>query len=302
MVVELLLERFFFVPLFAILNVRNLLLQALTPLPAHLVNLVFLHQSKQLSKTIMPSSDTQSSVGSRSSTNSFASFISQTSTVEFEHEPFDQYVSKVQQLCQDLWPLAMEGFTIERLRGGSFNRIIGITFLSSTSNKEESFILRIPRFDEGQQEQEVAILRYVGEHTSLPVVDVVFADCTNTNPLGSPYVIQSRLAGNILFDTYQSLAHQQQRSVVSQFAIILLDQQNVVKRISDIVEAAVSDTGTYEFNVGRFHIDPEPDLDLETELSPETVRALDMFLTLFKLQEASTLQHFPKTTLKAALY
>lgn len=56
------------------------------------------------------------------------SVFSETSTVDFEHEPFDTFQTKVKNLVHQLWSeLQLEDVEIERMKGGSFNRIIGVS-------------------------------------------------------------------------------------------------------------------------------------------------------------------------------
>lgn len=250
----------------------------------------------------MPSSNSCHSTGSNSSANSYASNVSQTSTVEFEHEPFEQYVSRVRQLCDRLWPSADATFAIERLRGGSFNRIIGITSPSVSSSVGGRYVLRVPRFDEGQQERELAILRYVRAHTSIPVADIIFSDATDDNPLGSPYVIQSRLAGSNMFDLYRSLPFEQQKNIAIEFGRILLAEQAVQNNISGVVEATKNEAGDHIYRIVRFPVDPEPEINPEVHIPSDTASVRNTYLTLFRLQEASTRQHFPGATMTVDRY
>ena len=247
----------------------------------------------------MPSSKSNLSARSNCSADSFASNVSQNSTVEYEHEPFEEFVFKVQQLCHQLWPSATADFTLERLRGGSFNRIIGITSPFTDSTDGNRYILRVPRFYEGQQEQELAILRYVREHTSIPVADVIFSDATYDNPLGCPYVIQSRLAGSNLFDLYLSLSFEQKKTIASEFGKTLLAEQAVLNAVSGVVEDTRDENGAHSYKIVRFPVDPEPEINPEVQIPSDTASVRNTYLTLFRLREASTRQHIPKATFKA---
>ena len=67
--------------------------------------------------------------------------ISQTSTELYdEHEPFETFQHKVIGLCHELWPSHDEkDLVINRMRGGSDNRVVGIK-ISSKSNYVEASI------------------------------------------------------------------------------------------------------------------------------------------------------------------
>ncbi|KAI4186008.1 MAG: hypothetical protein LQ348_004286 [Seirophora lacunosa] len=190
------------------------------------------------------------------SARSCSSYVSESSSLRYDHEPFDQYTSKVRDLCRKLWPSATEDFVIERLRGGSYNRIIGITTPSSAGDPGSHYILRVPRFEEeGQQDRELVIHRYVAQHTSLPLADIVFFDLTNCNPLGSTYVVQTRLPGTTLLLAYPSLTHEQRKSVVRDFGTILLGLQAVKNETSGVVAATAQEDGARIYNVCRFNLE-----------------------------------------------
>ena len=89
--------------------------------------------------------------------------------------------------------------TIDRLTNGTFNRVVAIT-IPKPGQGEHQLILRIPRdnWHKSKPERDVAILRYVRQHTSIPVANVIAFDFTDKNPLKSAYVVQSRIAGTDL--------------------------------------------------------------------------------------------------------
>lgn len=219
----------------------------------------------------------------------------------YGHTPFNQYTDQVRELCRLLWPSATEDFIIERLQGGSYNRITGITIPLSAGSDQLSYILRVPHFDQGQQAREIAILRYVRDYTSIPVAQVTHSDPTKDNPLSSSYVIQNRIPGKVLFHTYCSLTHEQRKAVAADFGRIILAQQAVTNRRPGVVEASTSEDGTYIYEVGRFPVDPKPDMGMDDNILSDTVTVLDMFLDLFKRRAASFLQFNPGGHIQAWL-
>ncbi|PVI02219.1 hypothetical protein DM02DRAFT_523265 [Periconia macrospinosa] len=133
-----------------------------------------------------------------------------------DYEPFETYQHKVTQLAGQAFPKAQK-ITLERVRGGSENRTIGVNVFDSrpnifvriwqriltpcyptNQNTAKQYILRIPRWKNEFLEQQVAILRVVGSKTSLPVPKVVQYDTTSDNGLKSQYMIQNRIPGRPL--------------------------------------------------------------------------------------------------------
>lgn len=138
-----------------------------------------------------------SSVGSQAiSADSGCARSTNSSTYEYSQESFETFKDKVVQLCFEIgWG---EPSQVERMRGGSFNRVIGLTF---STRQPKDYILRIPRFgcesDSSEDiKDQVALLHYLSQF--LPVASVAAFDSTRGNALGSSYVLQQRLPGTAL--------------------------------------------------------------------------------------------------------
>ncbi|KUJ24154.1 uncharacterized protein LY89DRAFT_552679, partial [Mollisia scopiformis] len=103
-------------------------------------------------------------------------------------KPFEAYQDKIIQLCRDLgWG---EPSTVERMKGGSYNRIVGLTF---KERQPSGFVLRISRtggeFDEAAEvKDQVSLLQYLSTH--LPVAGISAFDSSQNNALSSSYVLQ----------------------------------------------------------------------------------------------------------------
>lgn len=161
---------------------------------------------------------------------------SESSSVVYGHESFDQFQPKVFDFARStLWPHSDEKdtITIQRLQGGGFNRIIGLTLTTSLKQGQNSadshetgtrasdivveYILRIPRFDAAQVDADVAALLFVkrlpeDEH-GIPTPVIIAFDETENNCLESSFMVQNRLHGQSLIDVYPELEHEQQRRV-----------------------------------------------------------------------------------------
>ncbi|KAF6218204.1 hypothetical protein HO133_006165 [Letharia lupina] len=283
--------------------------------------------------TTEPQRDTQEKLqlaNESSPVSSSISIGSRTSTLEYSQEPFDQYQVHVKELCHVLWPaesrvatpesrvggvaktLFFEAvrlkklrrflspspetdkeYIIERLAGGTYNRIVGITVKDTGTVEPKNLVLRVPRpqmAEFGYIEREVAILRYVRQNTTLPVADVISFDATANNPLESGYVVQSRLPGVSLHAIWDELTHEQRCTVAQEVGKIILALQDVDNSTPGVVEASPADDGAQNFSVRPFDIKSPYDVDWKTkipdhipdeETEPATQTPLNWFGTQF---------------------
>lgn len=84
---------------------------------------------------------------------------SDSSTVVYDHESFETFKARVLELCQTVLAPSSSQISIERLRGGGFNRIIGISIISNESPAASQYILRVPRFEAAQLDRDLAPLQ-----------------------------------------------------------------------------------------------------------------------------------------------
>ncbi|KAF7902261.1 hypothetical protein EAF00_002164 [Botryotinia globosa] len=133
-----------------------------------------------------------------------------------DQEPFVTYKHKIIQLCHDLG--LGEPSKIERMRGGSFNRVV---CLSLPSKDNQDFVLRIPRnlhANESMRDQ-VAILHYLAP--LMPVPAVVAFDSTSDNVIGLPYILQGKLKGVNAGSVYYDLPSDEKMQFVKLLAGII---------------------------------------------------------------------------------
>lgn len=196
--------------------------------------------------------------------------VSQTSTEEYCHISFEEYSLQVKQLCEHLWrthpypgpiddfvrqvdsqsagpvgPPGFHEFTLEKMKGGGFNRVIGIDVADSRNSTGDirRTVLRIPRFNNARLDRDIAALRFVSKHTSIPVPEVVMYDLTKANPLNSPYIVQTRIPGYDLQahsgpNYYPNLSHKQKCTVAKELGRILREIQSVEHSSPGLIEAA----------------------------------------------------------------
>lgn len=120
--------------------------------------------------------------------------VGSTSTEEHEHESYDTFQVKALALAQSLFG-SSGVITLERMRGGSNNRIIGI----NVDNKP-TYILRIPRYpDTVHIEDEAAAFLFVLKHAGIPAPVVVSYDAGDENLIGAPYAVFKVIEGDCLY-------------------------------------------------------------------------------------------------------
>lgn len=267
-----------------------------------------------------------------SSKASGPSIRSRTSTLEFHHEPFEDFKPLVEQLCSRLWPstartskmerllgshltsllrrkafsftaslLSPNTFLVERLSGGSFNRIIGITVTKANSQVANRYILRVPRFETARPEREVAIVEYVRQSSGIPVPEIVATDFTENNPLKVPYVVQNRIPGFELHSKKQNftqLTYEQQCSFATEFGLILRKLQDMSHPTPGQIEAFTNQHGAQEYRVRAFDVDADPfgenpemdDISLAAQ-APTSSSTLDFYQSQFKRWEVAASKH-----------
>lgn len=160
---------------------------------------------------------------------------SRTSTFRYTQEPFFTFKDRVIDLCTTLWPdVPSESIVVERLRGGSYNRVIGITVPSIPGERSEDglvtgseYVLRIPRAKNSEIDQELATLCFVRDRTTIPVPEMIKFDLTCDNPVNEVYNIQPKIPGVRLCDVYMEMSQTERLSIVRQLAQILIQMHNV---------------------------------------------------------------------------
>ena len=232
------------------------------------------------------------------STDSTHRTISQTSTEEYCHIPFEEFSLQVKQLCEHLWkiqtypgyidhsasqvdiessgsaePSGFHEFILEKMKGGGFNRVIGIDVTDWRDPMADinRFVLRVPRFNHARLDRDVAALRFARKYTSIPVPEIVMYDFTKANPLNSPYIVQTRIQGHDLQanpgpNYYPNLSHNQKCTVAKEFGRILREIQSLEHSSPGLIEAASDNESCQNYTIRHLdistlsYIEEEPDL------------------------------------------
>lgn len=199
---------------------------------------------------------------------------SETSTLKYDQESYDLFKARVEKLCESLWPprrsikqslsnskLAarmrangflrlfvpspiQEGPLIERLKGGDYNRITGITLplAKGEEDRNRNLILRVPRWGQGRTERVAATLDYVRQNSSIPVATIIAKDFSNDDPLKSPYILQSRISGCNLEVLWTDLSHSQRCTVAREIGRVIRSLMTLESPVTGHVEASSRDT------------------------------------------------------------
>jgi aminoglycoside phosphotransferase (APT) family kinase protein len=233
-----------------------------------------------------PTESRNGSVRSRSSSSSSSYQTSKlsgfdgrsySSTIRHSQEPYELFRPRIEKLCQSLWPPqksfrhrfsnsqavsrlraikclrplvpSLQTPVIQRLPGGDYNRIVGITLPPSYDIENRELILRVPRGDDGTTpDRAVAILNYVRKHTSIPVPMIAAKDFGRDNPLEKPYVIQNRLPGADLNRIWNDLNHPQRCAVAHELGGVMRTLLSLESPVTGILEATSKTTHTGDFS------------------------------------------------------
>ncbi|KAL1795197.1 hypothetical protein ACET3X_007013 [Alternaria dauci] len=187
-------------------------------------------------------------------------------TIRYKQEPFETFQYKVAKFATEHFRKSPKDITIHRMKGGSYNRVIGITVASklkqfslfwflrrcfgarkeTLATKFDAYILRIPRMSfEGDNyvedmaesmKHELAILETVSSRLPLPVPKVFSYDLTTTNMCERPFMIQTRLPGqNLRLELWRQLNIRQKQCVVERitdFAAVIASIEGPAGNIS----------------------------------------------------------------------
>ncbi|RYP00554.1 hypothetical protein DL763_000751 [Monosporascus cannonballus] len=224
---------------------------------------------------------------------------SDSSTVIYDHESFSTFRDRVLAFAhRTLWPGAsIHDITVSRLRGGGFNRIIGLDLQTDElpEYKILRYILRIPRFDAAQVDRDVAALRFIHQHSYIPAPHVVSFDETEDNELQCPYMIQNRIPGKDLFSAYPDLGHSARCQTAKELGTIF----NQMLSLRSSVPGRLALPEAKDINAPLYVVPFQPaDSVLPTQYrdSPSTRPVCQLLTADFQALKATALEIDPKNT------
>lgn len=152
---------------------------------------------------------------------------SDSSTLVYDHEPFETFQARALKLCQTVLPPADGKISIERMHGGGFNRIIGVSVVSDEDPVVGQYILRVPRFEAAQLDCDLAPLQLLRQRSQIPIPDIVAFDTTMHNALENPYMIQTRIPGSSLFPAYPDMPHEMKCAIAKELGNVYSEMHSL---------------------------------------------------------------------------
>ena len=120
--------------------------------------------------------------------------------------------------------------------------------MASPSTRLHKLVLRIPRFNEGQVEHQVAALRYLRANTTVPVPNVRYYDLSTENAISSPFMLQECIPGEALHLIYPKLSTHQKETLVVEYAHVLHAMREVSSPVSGELGFSMSLAKTGSFD------------------------------------------------------
>ncbi|KAI2784006.1 kinase-like domain-containing protein [Daldinia loculata] len=217
-----------------------------------------------------------------SSCDSDAESVS-SSVLYVEQEPFVTFRNRVLDLAlHKIWPDATaDEITIERMIGGGFNRIIGLSrHTAQQPDNDIRYILRIPRDADQPLDSQVGTLRFLHERCNIPAPKVISFDHTDNNELNSRYMIQNRIPGETLLSSYPNLTHEERCRVARELGHVYSELLATKSATSTIL------------------VPPEEE-DIRDPPIPQDIRK--MLFDIFEGQKAAELEARPDSIIRPEL-
>ena len=184
---------------------------------------------------------------------------SETSTLQYTQEPYETFQHLALKLGrQKIWPDAKpEHISVERLKGGGYNRITGMfRHFPDKSSPDISYILRVPRFEYGKVDRDVAALQFLLRHTRIPAARVTTFDESRDNEINQPYMVQKRLDGRTVLFEYPSFTHAQKCKFAREFGQVYNEMLSVRSNVPGTLVLPENDKSlTADIHVEQWHND-----------------------------------------------
>jgi hypothetical protein len=205
-------------------------------------------------------------------------------TILYDQEPFETFQHKIVELAKEQFHRNAREIQIHQMKGGSFNRVVGVTIPSKprrfglywflcrclgahkkrSEAKFDSYVVRIPRTEYegedaakemiGDMEREVALVKTVGSRLPLPIPKVFSYDLTTTNLFERPYMIQTRLPGqNLRLHLWGNLNMQQKQCAAKHITNLATVIASVEGPAGDISSENLSRPSNSPICVETFH-------------------------------------------------
>ncbi|KAF2731262.1 hypothetical protein EJ04DRAFT_409861, partial [Polyplosphaeria fusca] len=175
---------------------------------------------------------------------------------EVGHEPFETFQDKV--ICEAATLFPRQTATVTRIKGGSSNRIVGVTicppaprkftwkwlqtqlrktFGMQVKHQSQKLIMRIPRFESSAASMvpDIATLKLAAAKLETPVPEVLSWTASAENALGRAFMVQKQLSGQNLALIWDSLNLAQKKSAVRQVVALIKEVGNITSNSAGTV-------------------------------------------------------------------
>ncbi|KAI1657425.1 hypothetical protein F4813DRAFT_359839 [Daldinia decipiens] len=232
---------------------------------------------------------------SGSSCDSDAESVS-SSVIYTDEEPFSTFQTRVLDFAlHEIWPDATEEeISVERMAGGGENRIIGISRQPTEQpDTHICYIIRMPRFDSMYLNSQVATLRFLHQHSKIPAPDVIKFDATEDNELNTRYTIQTRLPGQTLLYSYQTLSHEERCRLARELGHVYSELLSTRSAMSGVLVLPIDGAGPLELLPWK-----RPEVPCAREYSnlPVVEDIKKVLQDIFTAQKDYDLRMWPKDT------
>ncbi|OJJ46471.1 hypothetical protein ASPZODRAFT_142285 [Penicilliopsis zonata CBS 506.65] len=188
--------------------------------------------TSQLEQLDLESKSDHSKSDSTSSLSDSTNSQSDSSTLVYSQEPFETFKLRALKLCEAVLGAAASGeVSIERMRGGGFNRVIAVSVAGHEDGNQESvvkqYILRIPRFEIRQIVDDLAPLQLLRQESTIQIPHVVKFDATQSNALEQPYMIMMRISGSPLWPGYPDLSQELKCAIAKDLGAVYLQLHSI---------------------------------------------------------------------------
>lgn len=196
--------------------------------------------------------------------------VSETSTVAYEHEPFETFQHKVAELMANKFGCNRASVRTEHIKGGAYNRVIGLEVRSLEPKRNsclnwvqkllrklmgkpasQAYVVRMQRGDTGDMDCQVATLKMLHD-ARLPFLtpQVVHYDLSSDNVLEKAYMVQNRIPGKQVLQLLDTMNFEQKKTILHQ--VVLL-----VNRITSIEAAPGNMSAKYltHPSIEAMHVD-----------------------------------------------
>ncbi|KAF4459678.1 Aim9p [Fusarium albosuccineum] len=121
--------------------------------------------------------------------------------------------------------------SVKRLTRGSRHEIFALKFEETDATPHESLIRAkyscIARFARvkgtvAKEESEIATIRYLKQHTSIPVPEIYYEDLDPVNEVGAAFVLMERLPGRHLYKIWDDLSLDNKKAALSEIASVMV--------------------------------------------------------------------------------